>query len=180
MPFAVFRTDHFTDYIDRSGISRLRVECGSSAQASGNEFQTTQSSTAASSAPVLRITASDPIDITEMEITAVTGGVNVQVFESSAGTPGGTFTASTVRSTNLRNVKTPSFTAAVGGTFTPSAAPLRQMVASSGTSVAPLATFNRINNKVLSLPAGTYYIVTGLLAGVTAFTGELIVTIVDL
>ena len=50
MPFAVFRTDHFTDYIDRSGISRLRVECGSSAQASGNEFQTTQSSTATESA----------------------------------------------------------------------------------------------------------------------------------
>jgi hypothetical protein len=32
---------------------------------------------------------------------------------------------------------------------------------------------------VLSLPAGTYYIVTGLLAGVASLTAELIVTIVD-
>jgi hypothetical protein len=180
MPFVVFRTDHFTDYTDRSGISRLKVDSSSAAQASGSEFQTTQSPSAVSSPQVLRIVAPNPIDITGMELTAVVGGSSVQVFESSAGTPGGSFTATPIKSTNLRNVKSPTFTAATGGTFTPSAAALRTMVANSGTAVAPLASVNRVNNRVLSLSAGTYYIVTGLLAGVTAFTGELIVTIVDL
>ena len=180
MPFAVLRTDHFTDYIDRSGISRLRVECGSTAQESGREFQTTQSPAAASSPQVLRIVAPISIDITSLELTAIVGGSSVQVFESSAGTPGGSFTAAPIKSTNLRNVKAPTFSAATGGTFVPSAAALRTMVANSGTAIAPLASVNRVNNKVLSLPAGTYYIVTGLLAGVAAFTGELIVTIVDI
>jgi hypothetical protein len=177
--FAVLRTDHFIEYTDRTGISRLKVDVGSSSQASGDEFQTTQSSTAVASAPVLRITAPEPIDITEMEMTVVLGGVNVQVFQASAGTPGGTFTAAPIQSTNLRNVKAPSFSVASGGTFTPSAAALRQMVVNGGTAVAPLASVNRVNRRVLSLPAGTYYIVTGLLAGVASLTAELIVTIVD-
>lgn len=177
--FAVLRTDHFIEYTDRTGISRLKVDVGSSSQAAGDEFQTTQSTTAVASAPVLRITAPSPIDVTEMEMTVVLGGVNVQVFQSSSGTPGGTFTAAPVQSTNLRNVKTPSFSVASGGTFTPSAAALRQMVVNGGTAVAPLASVNRVNKRVLSLPAGTYYIVTGLLAGVASLTAELIVTIVD-
>ena len=177
--FAVLRTDHFIEYTDRTGVSRLKVDVGSSSQAAGDEFQTTQSSTAASSAPVLRITAPSPIDITEMEMTVVLGGANVQVFQASAGTPGGTFTAAPIQSTNLRNVKVPSFSVASGGTFTPSAAALRQMVVNGGTAVAPLASVNRVNKRVLSLPAGTYYIVTGLLAGVASLTAELIVTIVD-
>ena len=177
--FAVLRTDHFIEYTDRTGVSRLKVDVGSSSQAAGDEFQTTQSSTAASSAPVLRITAPSPIDVTEMEMTVVLGGVNVQVFQASAGTPSGTFTAAPIQSTNLRNVKAPSFSVASGGTFTPSAAALRQMVVNGGTAVAPLASVNRVNRRVLSLPAGTYYIVTGLLAGVASLTAELIVTIVD-
>ena len=180
MPFAVFRTDHFTDYIDRSGISRLRVECGSSAQAAGNEFTATQTSTAAISPQVMRLVAAEPIDITGAEMTVNVGGVNVFIYESTAGTAGGTFTALPAQTTNLRNPRTPSFSAATGGTFTPSGSAIRQMTVSTGTSGANLMSNTRQMSGVVSLPAGTYYIVTGLLAGVTAFTGELIVTIVDL
>jgi hypothetical protein len=160
--------------------ARLKVEDGSTAQASGSEFQTTQSPAAVTGPQVLRIVATEPIDITEMELTAIVGGSSVQVFEASAGVAGGTFTAAPIKSTNLRNPKMPSFTAATGGTFVPSAAALRSMVVNSGTAVAPLASVNRVNKRALSLTAGTYYIVTSLLAGVTAFTGELIITIVDL
>jgi hypothetical protein len=159
---------------------RLKVQTGTSAQTSGSEFETTQTSTAATAPQVLRITAPEPVDITEMEMTVVLGGVSVQVFEASAGTAGGSFTAAPVQSTNLRNPKAPTFSAASGGTFTPSAPALRQMVVNGGTALAPLASVSQVNRKPLSLPAGTYYIVTGLLSGVASVTGQLVVTIVDL
>lgn len=157
-------------------VTRLKVEDGSTAQASGDEFTTTQSSTSSLTSQVMRITATEPIDITGMDITVALGGVLVSLYDAASGVAGGTFTASPVSSTNLRRPKAAPFASAVGGTFTPSAAAVRQMTVSTGTSGANLISNTRSMQGVLSLPVGTYYIVTGLVQGVTTFTGELILT----
>lgn len=164
---------------DFEGARRVKVEDSSTAQASGFEFQTAQTSTGSTTPQVLRVTAPQPIDVTEMEMTIVIGGVNVQIYEASQGTPSGTFTAVPVQSTNPRKLKSPTFSIASGGTFAPTGNALRQMMVNGGTAVAPLASQLRVNSKRLSLPAGTYYIVTGLLSGVSTFTGQLIVTITE-
>lgn len=160
-----------------AATGRIRVEDGSTAQAVGAEFTTAQVSTAALSPQVARITAPEPIDLSQIEMTVNLGGVTVQVFEESAGTAGGTFTAQPVQSTNLRNPRAPSFTVETGGTFAPTGAPLQRMTVSTGTSGSNLLSNTRRLDRPLALPAGVYYVVTGLLAGVTSFTGELLLTI---
>lgn len=160
-----------------AATGRIRVEDGSTAQATGSEFTSAQVSTAALAPQVARITAPEPIDLTHIEMTVSLGGVTVQVFEASAGTQGGTFSAQTVQPTNLRNPRAPSFTVESGGTFTPTGPALQRMTVSTGASGANLLSNTRRLDQVLSLPAGTYFIVTGLLSGVTSFTGELLLTI---
>ena len=122
---------------------RLKVQDGSASQTSGTEFQATQLSTAALSPSVMQLTATDPIDITSLEMTVSLGGVNVQIFEASAGTAGGTFTAIPLQTTNLRNPRTPTTAAAGGGTFTPTGAALRQMAVSTSTSGANILSNTR-------------------------------------
>jgi hypothetical protein len=155
-----------------TAIGRVRVEHGETAQATGTQFQVAQSSTAAALPQVLRVDAPEPIDVTEMQMTVNLGGVNISIFEAADGTEGGTFTPVSVSNTNRRNPQAPSFSASAGGTFTPTGDPvLPPMLASvdlGGRSV---------NERQLSLPAGTYFFVTGLLSGVTSFTGQLVLTI---
>jgi hypothetical protein len=157
---------------------RVKVEHGETAQTTGTEFQTAQFSTAALAPQVMEIVAPEPIDITEMEMTVNLGGVNVSIFEASDGTAGGTFTPLEVTSTNRRVPKTPSFSVGTGGTFAPTGNPMRPPLsvntASSGNNVL---SNTRRNTKRFSLAAGTYYVVVGLLVGVTSFTGNLVLTI---
>lgn len=162
---------------DDLSVTRLKVEDGSTAQASGDEFTTTQSSSSALTPQVMRITATEPIDITGMDVTVSLGGVVTSVYEAASGVAGGTFTAAPTPSTNLRRPKAAPFAAAVGGTFTPSASAVRQMTVSTGTSGANLLSNTRSMRGILSLPVGTYYVVTGLAQGVTTFTGELTLTV---
>lgn len=156
---------------------RIKVEHGDTAQTTGSEFQAAQFSTAALAPQVMEIVAPEPIDITEMEMTVNLGGVNVSIFESSEGTSGGTFTPLEVTTTNRRAPRTPSFTVGTGGTFTPTGNPMRPVMSvSTGASGAVLSNTER-QTKRFSLLAGTYYVVVGLLSGVTSFTGNLVLTI---
>jgi hypothetical protein len=124
----------------------------------------------------MQIVATQPIDITEMEMTVTAGGVSVQVFEADDGTASGTFTELPVQSTNLRAPKTPSFTVSGGGAFVPSGQAIGRMSVSTDTN---LLSNTRSRQGRLSLPAGTYFVVTGLISGVASFTGELIIRIAE-
>lgn len=160
-----------------TAIGRVRVEHGETTQATGNQFQVAQASSASLTPQVMRIDAAEPIDITEMSMTVNLGGVNVSIFEASEGAEGGTFTPVSVSNTNRRNPQSPNFTASTGGTFTPSGeALLPPMSVSTGTTGNVLSNTEK-RTGILSLPAGVFFVVTGLLSGVTSFTGNLVLTI---
>ena len=159
-------------------VGRIRVEHGETSQATGTQFQAQSVATASLNPQVMRIVAPEPIDITEIEMTVNLGGVSVSIFEAGDGAAGGTFTPVTLTSTNRRIQKTPSFTVETGGTFNPVGNPVRPPLSvstgASGNNV--LSNVSRQERK-LSLLAGTYYVVIGLLVGVTSFTGNLVLTI---
>lgn len=159
---------------------RIKVEHGDTAQVTGSEFQVAQFSTASALPQVMEIVAPEPIDITEIEMTVNIGGVNVSIFDASGGTAGGTFTPIDATTTNIRELKAPSFTVGTGGTFTPSGNPIgppMSVGAGTGSGAGNVLSNTARQSRRISLPAGTYYAVVSLLAGVTSFTGNLVLTI---
>ena len=154
-------------------VGRVRVEHGETTQATGQQFDIFQEFTAIAAPSVTKIVATQPIDIDNIEFNVLLNGGSVSVFEAASGSEGGTFTPLVPVSSNQRLNPAPTFSASTGGTFIPSAAPLRKMSAQAvANSSASKSTRGR-----LSLLAGTYFVVTGLLSGVLSLTGDLVITI---
>jgi hypothetical protein len=154
-------------------VGRVRVEDGSTTQATGQQFDILQEFAAIAAPTVIKIVAPLPIDIDGMELNILLNGGNLSIFEASAGTEGGTFTPITPVSSNQRLNPAPSFSASTGGTFVATEPPLRRMSAQAAANSSSV----RANNNRMSLPAGTYFAVTGLLSGVLSLTGETVITI---